>query len=410
MEIDNPALFIEINDTNYIFLAGQYDENQNFKVIEKMITLNSGIEKNKFISIDQANEEIKKNITIIEKKLNFIFKDITVLIDNFYYSSINISGFKRLNGSQVFKENISYILNSLKLAVTESEKQKTILHIFNSKSILDGTRVENLPIGLFGDFYSHELTFFLIGNNDLKNIQKIFNKNNLNIKKILLKSFNDGVQLINNNKDSETFFRIKLDKDSSNISFFNKSSFRFSENFMVILKAKLPSVFLAVPKGLTIHDCFYDRGQNTWTKWEALQTTYNSQFTKGNTVRQNKTPSNHGQESLSWIVAPTQNILRTSWVLPQLVQSRQHVYLAGPSGSGKTSSWKFALSFSQMDSHSTLCTHLHSYSSASQFEKNLRSKLSDRKNCISAPLNGQYLNVIMLKSIKLLIMQQKMPW
>ena len=133
MEIDNPALFIEINDTNYIFIAGQYDEDQNFKVIEKITTLNSGIEKNKFISIDQANEEIKKNITIIEKKLNYIFKDVTVLIDNFYYSCINISGFKRLNGSQVFKENISYILNS-KLAVT-SEKQKTILHIFNSKSI-----------------------------------------------------------------------------------------------------------------------------------------------------------------------------------------------------------------------------------------------------------------------------------
>ena len=231
MEIDNPALFIEINDTNYIFLAGQYDENQNFKVIEKMITLNSGIEKNKFISIDQANEEIKKNITIIEKKLNFIFKDVTVLIDNFYYSSINISGFKRLNGSQVFKENISYILNSLKLAVTESEKQKTILHIFNSKSILDGTRVENLPIGLFGDFYSHELTFFLIDNNHLKNIQKIFNKNNLNIKKIILKNFSEGTQLINQNKGIETFFKIKISKDISHINFFDKASFRYSENF-----------------------------------------------------------------------------------------------------------------------------------------------------------------------------------
>ena len=231
MEIDNPALFIEINDTNYIFLAGQYDENQNFKVIEKLTTLNSGIEKNKFISIDQANEEIKKNITLIEKKLNYIFKDVTVLIDNFYYSCINISGFKRLNGSQVFKENISYILNSLKLAVTESEKQKTILHIFNSKSILDGTRVENLPIGLFGDFYSHELTFFLIGNNDLKNIQKIFNKNNLNIKKIILKNFSEGAQLINQNKGVETFFKIKISKDVSHINFFEKASFRYSENF-----------------------------------------------------------------------------------------------------------------------------------------------------------------------------------
>ena len=231
MEIDNLALFIEINRTNYIFIAGQYDENQNFKIIEKIITPNSGIEKNKFISIEKANEEIKKNTAIIEKKLNFIFKDVILLIDNFYYSSINISGFKRLNGSQVLKENISYILNSLKLAVTESEKQKTIIHIFNSKSILDGTRVENLPIGLFGDFYSHELTFLLINNNDLKNIHKIFNKNNLNIKKIILKNFSEGVQLINQNKGVETFFKIKISKDISHINFFDKASFRYTENF-----------------------------------------------------------------------------------------------------------------------------------------------------------------------------------
>ena len=231
MEIDHPTLFIEINDTNYIFVAGTYDENQNLKVTEKIIVPSTGMDQNKFVNIDQANEEIKKNIAIIEKKLNYIFKDVTVVIDNFDYSCINISGFKKLNGSQVLKENISYILNSLKLAVTENEKQKTILHIFNSKSILDGISVENLPIGLFGDFYSHELTFFLIGNNDLKNIQKIFNKNNLNIKKIILKSFGEGAQLINQNKDIETFLKIKISKDISHINFFDNASFRYSEYF-----------------------------------------------------------------------------------------------------------------------------------------------------------------------------------
>ena len=231
MEIDHPTLYVEINDTNYIFVANIYDENQNLKVVEKIIAPSAGIDKSKFISIDQAAEEIKKNVAIIEKKLNYIFQDVTVLIDNFDYSCINISGFKKLNGSQVLKENISYILNSLKLAVTENEKQKTILHIFNSKSILDGISVENLPIGLFGDFYSHELTFFLIGNNDLKNIQKIFNKNNLNIKKVILKNFGEGVQLINRNKDTETFFKIKIAEDISQINFFDNSSFRYSENF-----------------------------------------------------------------------------------------------------------------------------------------------------------------------------------
>ena len=231
MEIDHPTLFVEINDTNYIFVANIYDENHNLKVVEKIIAPSAGIDKNKFISIDQAVEEIKKNVAIIEKKLNYIFQDVTVVIDNFDYSCINISGFKKLNGSQVLKENISYILNSLKLAVTENEKQKTILHIFNSKSILDGIRVDNLPIGLFGDFYSHELTFFLIRNNDLKNIQKMFNKNNLNVKKVILKSFGEGVQLINRNKDTETFFKIKIAEDISQINLFDNSSFRYSENF-----------------------------------------------------------------------------------------------------------------------------------------------------------------------------------
>ena len=160
MQTDIPNLFVEINDSNYIFVAGIYDENQNLKIVEKIITLNEGINKNKFINIDQAQKAIKKNVQIIEDRLNYVFKEVTIIIDNFDYSCINISGFKKLNGSQVLKENISYILNSLKLIIAENEKEKTILHIFNSKSILDGTRIDNLPIGLFGNFYSHELTFF----------------------------------------------------------------------------------------------------------------------------------------------------------------------------------------------------------------------------------------------------------
>ena len=178
MQIDSPVLFIEINESNYIFTAVQYDDNQNINIIEKITTPNDGITRNKFTNINDSSKIIKKNVTLIENKLNHIFKDVTIIIENFDNTCLNISGFKKLNGSQILKENISYILNSLKLAFTESYKQKTILHIFNSKSILDGVDIENLPIGLFGDFYSHELTFFLITNNDLKNIKQIFNKSN----------------------------------------------------------------------------------------------------------------------------------------------------------------------------------------------------------------------------------------
>ena len=232
MQTGIPTLFVEINDLNYIFVVSKYDEDQNLKIIEKIITPNEGIADNKFINIDLAEKLIKKNIQTIEDKINYVFKEVTIIIDTFENSCINISGFKKLNGSQVLKENISYILNSLKLAISESEKKKTILHIFNSKSILDGISIENLPIGLFGDFYSHELTFFLIDNNDMKNIKQVFNKNNLTIKKILIKNFIEGTQIINqNNNKIETFYKIKINKDRSHISFFDKASFRYEEYF-----------------------------------------------------------------------------------------------------------------------------------------------------------------------------------
>ena len=142
MQTNNPILFVEINEKNYIFVAGINDENQNLKIIEKIITTNNGIDQNIFTSIDEAVKTIAKNIEILEKKLNFIFKEVIVIIDNFDCSCINVSGFKKLNGSQIFKENISYILNSLKLAISENEEKKTILHIFNSKSVLDGKNID----------------------------------------------------------------------------------------------------------------------------------------------------------------------------------------------------------------------------------------------------------------------------
>ena len=109
-------------------------------------------------------------------------------------------------------------------------KKKTILHIFNSGSVLDGTKVNNLPIGLFGDFYNHELTFFLLENNELKNVNTIFNENNLKINKILLKNYSEGVQIINL-KDSETFLRIKIGKETSSIILFDQSSFKYGQSF-----------------------------------------------------------------------------------------------------------------------------------------------------------------------------------
>ena len=160
MSNKSPKLFVEINESNIIFVAGNYDDDLNFSIVEKKISSIDGFFSDELINLSQAVKIVKQNIEIVENKINYVFKEITVILDQFNCSCVNVSGYKRLNQTQILKENISYILNSLKLTISDNEKDKNILHIFNSKSVLDGKVVENLPIGLFGNFYNHELTFF----------------------------------------------------------------------------------------------------------------------------------------------------------------------------------------------------------------------------------------------------------
>ena len=175
--------------------------------------------------------KFKKKYFSVEQKFNIVLKDVILIIDNFDCNLINFSGFKKLNGSQLAKENITYILNSLKTKINEIEDQKTILHIFNSKYMLDQKKTENLPIGLFGNFYSQELSFFLISNNDYKNLNYVFEKCNLRIKKIISKSFIDGAYLINSNLNLDTFFKIEIDEEKSKIIYFENSALRYTQNF-----------------------------------------------------------------------------------------------------------------------------------------------------------------------------------
>ena len=53
------------------------------------------------------------------------------------FTCINISGLKRLNGSQVLEGNLSYILNDLKKIVLENNPDKKLIHLFNTNFVLD---------------------------------------------------------------------------------------------------------------------------------------------------------------------------------------------------------------------------------------------------------------------------------
>jgi cell division protein FtsA len=231
MNKDSLILFLEINNLNYIFFVGKNDEENNFQIIFKQEVPLAGIEDDKISSLEKVFSTIKQNLYLIEQKLEHTFNEIVLILDNFNLTFLNLTGYKKLNSSQVLRENIIYILNTLKSCVVEIEKKKNILHIFNSKFYLDKKKIENLPIGLFGDFYSHELSFVLINKNDYSNLENILDKCGLKIKKILVKSFISGALTSNNNKNLDTFFNLKINENNSKIFYYENNCIKSEQNF-----------------------------------------------------------------------------------------------------------------------------------------------------------------------------------
>ena len=231
MKIYSPKLFIKFDLEEISIIVYDTDELDNFKILEKQIFPIIGFDNKKINDLEKIYEEIKKKILIIENKINYFFKDLIIILNNFNTSFLNLSGFKKLNGTQVTKENITYIINSLKSNVDEFENNKKILHIFNSKYSLDKKKIDNIPIGLFGDLYSHELSFNLMNDNDYKNLKSIFDKCNLKIKKILLDSFVKGSLISEKNQDIETFFYVQMNKNYSKIFYVENDSVKFEQDF-----------------------------------------------------------------------------------------------------------------------------------------------------------------------------------
>ena len=218
MKSKSTNLFIEINNSNFVFAVGLNEEDNKFELLHVNSVPIQGITDNRISDYDLICKIFKKNIYDIEQKFQTVFKDVIIIIDNFDCSINNYSGFKKLNGTQLVKDNITYILNVLKSKINEFENEKTILHIFNTKFLLDNKQIDNLPIGLFGNFYSHELSFFLINRNNLKNLENTIKECNLKIKKIVSKNFIEGVELIDKNPSLESFFKIQINKNFSQLA------------------------------------------------------------------------------------------------------------------------------------------------------------------------------------------------
>ena len=154
MKLNEPYLIIDINDNKIIIFVISFNERNKFKILKKNILDSSGIQNGRIVDVEIVSQLIKENINNIEEEINYFFSNVSAVINPNQINCLNVSGYKKLNGSQVSNEDITYILNDIKKIILESENNYSLVHLFNSNFSLDSDNLENLPIGLFGEFYN----------------------------------------------------------------------------------------------------------------------------------------------------------------------------------------------------------------------------------------------------------------
>tara|TARA_Y100000816_G_scaffold286648_1_gene268127 strand:+ start:55 stop:1227 length:1173 start_codon:yes stop_codon:yes gene_type:complete len=224
-------LIIELDDDKIKYGVFETNEEADYKLLTKKISNNAGIEKGKILDLDQSAKTISADLHNIEKEVSKVFKSISVVLNQKDVFCTNLSGFKKLNGSKVEKRDLDYILNEAKNSISKNQRNNSILHILNSNFILDKTKQKKMPINIFGDHLSLDMTFVSIPENNLKNIKEIFGKNDLKIDRVISKPFAENINLLNLNKNLKNFISINFGNELTTISLCQNSSLVFFKTF-----------------------------------------------------------------------------------------------------------------------------------------------------------------------------------
>ena len=191
-------------------------QNNNIEILSTSITPSEGIHNDVIVSLAKATNSIRSSISNAEKKAKVSLKKINVVFEQPDFLCTKFSKHRKIDGSKIYKEDIAFLLKEAKKQLIHNDKNQSIIHIFNHNYIVDGKAFIEEPIGVYADLLKHEMTFITVPKNNLKNINQVFNDCDIEIERLISRTFALGVQYINK-KDLE-YGSVLLDLDSEKIS------------------------------------------------------------------------------------------------------------------------------------------------------------------------------------------------
>ena len=216
MDADDPIGIIELGNINLKCIIYKIN-NSKTEILSTSITPSDGFHNDLVVNLSKATDAIRACISSAEKKAKIPLKKINVIIEQPDFLCTKFSKHKKINGSKIHKDDIEFLLKESKKQLVLNDKKHSIIHIFNYNYIVDGKNFSEEPIDVYADSLTHEITFITIPKNNLKNINQVFINCDIEIERLISRTFALGVELLST-KELE-FGSAVLDLGSEKISF-----------------------------------------------------------------------------------------------------------------------------------------------------------------------------------------------
>jgi len=216
MNFKDPVGVIELGNLNIKCVIFRINDNK-VEILSTSVIPSEGIHNDIVVNIAKASKAIRSCISNAEENAKISLKKINVVFEQPDFLCTTFSKSKKINGSKIQKSDIEFLLKEAKKQLVLNDSKKSIIHIFNYNYIVDGKTFVEEPIGVYADQLTHEITFISAPKNNLKNINQVFTDCDIEIERLISRTFALGVKLINE-KELE-FGAAILDLGSEKISF-----------------------------------------------------------------------------------------------------------------------------------------------------------------------------------------------
>ena len=172
-------------------------ESNKAEIISTSVTPSEGFHNDIVINLSKASSAIRSCISNAEKKAKVSLKKINVIFEQPDFLCTKFSKHKKIDGSKIHKDDIEFLLKEAKKQLVLNDKKQSIIHIFNHNYKVDGKTFVEEPIDVYADFLTHEMTFITIPKNNLKNINQVFINCDIEIDRLISRTFALGAELLN---------------------------------------------------------------------------------------------------------------------------------------------------------------------------------------------------------------------